>query len=63
MGRKKLTWFFLKKKVKPGGEMESQLFRISSRARVGVGEALKKVNNGEMMSVEVQGHPAGCFLP
>lgn len=42
--------------------MESQLFKISSRARVGVEEALRKVNNGEMIRVDAQGHPVECLL-
>lgn len=73
MGRKKLTGFlFFKKKVKRGREMESQLFsremesqlfRISSRARAGEGEALRKVDNREMIILEAHRYPAGCFLP
>lgn len=70
MGRKKLIDFFLKK-VKRGRdmesqlfskEMESQLFRISSRARAGEGQALRKVDNREMISLEAHRRPAGCFL-
>lgn len=38
------------------GESKSQLFRISSRARVwGRGAALRKESNGEMIKVEAQG--------
>lgn len=37
------------------GESKSQLFRISGRARVWGGGALRKESNGEMIKMEAQG--------
>lgn len=37
------------------GESQSQLFRISSRARVWSGGALRKESNGEMIKMEAPG--------
>lgn len=51
--------------MKDSGEIENQLFRISSRARIGGSGgagALRKENHGEMMRIGTQWSPVGCFL-
>lgn len=49
--------------MKRGREMESQLFRISSRARAGVGEAPREVSTREMIGLEARRILERAFCP
>lgn len=60
MGRKNLIWIFFLKQIKGSGEIENQLFRISSRARIGErAGTLRKESNGEMIRIGTQWSPIG----